>query len=418
MPGRKHSREDGKDRAAEHERLAELARAFRGEFGRAHELMVRAPGRVNLIGEHIDYNGGLVLPIAIDRDVTILASRRSDLLFRLRSRQLDEPYDGPCPSVALERPRWANYIFGVLCELERAGVVSPGFDALVDGALPVASGLSSSAALEVATAWLVQSACGTSLDRMALAQLARRAENSFVGVSCGLMDQAIAALGEAGTALKLDCAVPAGECVPIAFAGRARFLIAHSGVRRGLSASAYNERCRQCADALALINERSAARLPHLCAVAPATLEALTDALPPLLHRRARHVVSEQARVHAAVTAMACSDLATFGALLNGSHVSLAEDYEVSCPELDDLTAFLRAQPGVFGTRLTGAGFGGCTVSLVAEEHADAVLHALVHRFYEARGIEPLAFYSAACAGATTLEHAEDTAEPLRRPSQ
>jgi len=384
--------------------LAELVGAFREAFERSPSFAARAPGRVNLIGEHIDYNGGLVLPIAIERSVTVVAAPRADRLFRLRSLQMEGRYEGPLPEQAIESPRWANYVLGVASELEKEGRDLPGMDALFHGDVPVGSGLSSSAAIEVATGVLLDAICGASHDRLDLAQLCRRAENGFVGVSCGLMDQAIAACGKRDTALRLDCSIPASENIAIAFGGRARFLVAHSGVRRGLSASAYNQRCRECAEALDVIRRESRTDFSNLAEVPPETVAACRSALGTVLAARARHVTTEQARVVQAIEALRDADLPTFGRLLDESHASLARDYEVSCPELDDLTAFLRRRPGVYGSRLTGAGFGGATISLVDADRADDVLVALTGDFYRARGIEPLAFYTTAQDGAQALE--------------
>ena len=383
------------------QRFIELKNHFREAFDEEPSYCVRAPGRVNLIGEHIDYNGGLVLPIAIKCEIRLLARPRRGKQFRLKSLQIEKTYNKTLPKNPLDEPSWVNYVFGVVHEFQNEGLCVPGFDGLYDGDVPVGSGLSSSAAIEVASAWFIHSLLKTNHSRLQIALLSQRAENNFAGVQCGLMDQAISACGKKGSALKLDCAILQMESVPISFSDQTEFLIAHSGVYRGLSVSAYNERRLQCKEALEIICNTSEKNYDNLCSVPMSVLNKVQNNLSDILLRRARHVIREKERVIQAVDALRNGNAKRFGELLNASHESLAQDYEVSCPELDELTSWLRSRPGVLGSRLTGAGFGGCTISLVQKHIAEKILTDLKSEFYASRGIDPPAFFSGAEPGAS-----------------
>lgn len=378
---------------------SELQEQFRGRFQIDAELAVRAPGRVNLIGEHIDYNGGLVLPMAIEREVRVLIARSDEPIFRFVSLQQPQEYCGPLP-VNRAGLSWEAYPVGVLHEFRMRGFAVPGMTALVDGDIPTSSGLSSSAALEVAFAVALNAILSAGLSGMEIALLAQHAENEFVGVRCGLMDQAAVTLSRKGFALQLDCTKKSYAHAPLELS-ETRVLVAHSGLRRGLSHSQYNQRRAECEQALGLISRASGRQFDSLTSV---PLDLVMDAeLPALLMRRARHVVSEQARVEKAVQALASGDVRGLGEILDQSHFSLRDDYEVSCPELDELSAWLREQPGVYGARLTGAGFGGCTVSLVSDAIAPELLARLQRDFYESRNMESLCFYSGAAEGASIV---------------
>jgi galactokinase len=375
---------------------------FREQFGAKPAACARAPGRVNLIGEHIDYNGGHVMPMAINRGIEIAARPRADGRFRLVSSQQRKVYDGALP--AARESAWSDYVFGVVHEFHKLGVEVPGMDVVVDGSIPRGSGLSSSAALEVVAAWVIQALSGSRLSRQEIALLCQRAENQFVGVNCGIMDQTASACARAGHALLLSCDTLASEHIPLESGGRAAILVAHSGVRRGLSASAYNERRTQCEEALRVVREKTGKALPCLCAASLDDLAAASGALAPEIHRRARHAITEEQRVRGAALALRRGDLEEMGRLLDASHESLRDDYEVSCPELDDLVRFIRGCEGTYGSRLTGAGFGGCAVSLVAAESAKKTVEELENRYYRLRNATPIAFVTEACDGAALLD--------------
>ena len=376
---------------------------YQQRFQTKPEFCVRAPGRVNLIGEHIDYNGGHVLPFAIAKGIEIAATPRKDGQFRLYAAQFDEIYEGALPSAKTTDIFWANYVFGVIHEFEKLGHSVPGLDAVIDGDIPLSSGLSSSAALEVGTAWLLQQILGTKLTRMEIALVGQRAENRYVGVNCGIMDQAASALGQAGRALLLDCNSLNFEQPALELKGEAVLVVAHSGIRRGLSHSAYNERRGACDAAIDGIRKETGKNLACLCDATLEDLEASKSILDNERYRRARHAITEEQRVRETVQALAVCDYQRVGELLNASHFSLRDDYDVSCPELDELTARIRQYPGVLGSRLTGAGFGGCTVSLVKTEAAEGLMEDLKKNYYAAHGMEALVFATASEEGVRSL---------------
>ena len=363
---------------------------FAGTFGRPCGLVAAAPGRVNLIGEHTDYNDGYVLPMALDREILAAAAAREDGTLRVHSADFRE--EASFKLGALEPGSvkgWAAYVAAVHWALGREGYPLRGADLFIQGDLPRGAGLSSSAALELAVARAACALGGWTWDAAAMARVCQKAENEFVGVRCGIMDQFAAAVGEAGCALFLDCRSLAHESVPIGWTG-AEFVVIDSGVSRSLHTSAYNERREECVLA---VRELSV-RFPGLSSLRDATPEMLRDPASenePWWHR-ARHVVSENGRVLKAVEALRGGKPAAFGNLMSASHASLRDDYAVSCPELDLLVACALEQPGCFGARLTGAGFGGCTISLVAGEAVPAFAENVTASYQGATGISPQVF--------------------------
>jgi len=331
---------------------ATLLDAFRRAFGRPAQLIAEAPGRVNLIGEHTDYNEGHVLPLAIDRTLSVAAAPREG---EVRAVALD---CGEEDAFALEgfAPApgggWRNYVRGVAWALAGAGHRLRALDLAFTGDVPIGAGLSSSAALEVALAAAFAAAGDFPLAGRELALLAQRAENEFAGVQCGIMDQLAAVFGREGHALLIDCRSLEVEPLPLAL-GDVAIVVVDSAVRRTLGESAYNERRRQCAEAATALG------VTALRDATAETLEARRAGLTETLYRRARHVVTEEARVAAAVGALRRGDLAALGRLLCESHASLRGDFEVSCPETDLLVELAMGTEGVLGARLTGAGFGG-----------------------------------------------------------
>ena len=290
---------------------------------------------------------------------------------------------------------WSNYLRGVAWALQNAGFTLTGFDAVIEGNVPLGSGLSSSAATELATVTAFRALGNLAVDPVQAALLSQTAENDFVGVKCGIMDQYISSLGQAGHALLIDCRSLAYEAVPLPTG--VQFIIVDSGVRRGLVDSAYNERRAQC--------EEGAQRLgvTALRDVDPAQFERLAADLPPLVAQRCRHVVEENARVLHSVAALQRGDVAAFGLDMDKSHVSLRDLYAVSHPALDTLVEIARAAPGCLGSRLTGAGFGGCTVSLALTEHVQAVVDAIRDEYPRRTGLTPQIYLSGAEAGAGVI---------------
>ncbi len=423
-----------------------LARAFETHFGRTPEFGVRAPGRVNLIGEHTDYNAGWVLPCAIDRELRVAGSRRPDPVLRVWSRERGGPVERPLETARAARPEpvgdWTDYLVGVAWALARAGHEIPaGLDLAIESDVPAGAGLSSSAALGVAAAWAFERAFRLGLGSEQLARIAHRGESDYVGVGCGIMDPFASALGRADRALLLDCRDQRVRLLPLP-GDRVRLLVADSGVRRTLAPSGspadasrradptaatdptnptdptdptdpagparsvaseasadaicptgptgsadasgaapgagYERRREECAHALAAVRKAGIApEAETLRDLGEEQLAEVAAKLAPTLARRVRHVVSENARVEAMAAALERGDLEAAGALLRAGQASLRDDFEVSIPELDALCEIGDALPGVFGSRLTGAGFGGCTLHLVASERADEVAERL-----------------------------------------
>jgi galactokinase len=327
-------------------------------------VRARAPGRVNLIGEHTDYNEGLVLPIAIDRSCCVTATRRADRVLCLRSREIDGAVEVSLDGAAPRRD-WSDYPVGVAVALEASGIRLPGADLAIESDVPPGAGLSSSAALEVAVARALLALAGSERDEVAVARLCQHAENEFVGARCGIMDQLVSLSGRAGHALLLDCRTFGVRHVPLP--PGLGIVVIDSGVRHAIAAGEYNRRREECEEAVRII----AARRPEvrtLRDLTPADLGKLGDVLPRLLARRSRHVITENARVTATAAALESGRLDELGELLGDSHASLASDFEVSSPELDLLVRLARGIPGCLGARMTGGGFGGCTVNLVRAE--------------------------------------------------
>ena len=366
--------------------LAELAGEFERRFGRAPEAAARAPGRVNLIGEHTDYTGGLVLPCAIDRATLAVAAPRRDLRVRVWSREAGEETELD-PRAPRRTGGWSDYVAGVVQALRESGREPGGFDLALASDVPLGSGLSSSASLTVAVATVLDALFGWELSAVARARLAHRAESGFVGVACGIMDPFASALCQPGHALRLDCRSEETRAVPFP-EERATLLLAHSGVARELAAAAYGARVAECEQAL-VGAQRHGLAVRSLRDLTPEDLPALERALESIPLRRARHVVQENARVDAMCSALSAGDLPAAGALLSQGMRSLREDFEVSTPELDILCETADALPGVYGSRLTGAGFGGCTLHLVAPDAAARVSRALEDAFDARFGRRP-----------------------------
>lgn len=329
-----------------------------------------APGRVELLGNHTDYNQGVVLAAAIDRGLRITGTARADKRIRLRSEELLREVEVSCDAITPQvEERWANYALGVVDELQKAGHNIHGFDASVSGNLPSGAGLSSSAAFEVATACFLMKLHDLRIPPLELAKLCQRAENHFVGVQSGLLDQVTSVFGRADHVVFLDCRKE--EVQTFAFPPGLSLLIAESGAKHSLVQGEYNARrneCRAAAEALDVSSLRD---------VDEATLLAAQPLLDPLLYRRAAHIVGENARVFRAREALALGNAEEFGKLMNTSHESSRVNFENSAPELDVLVEMARSLPGVLGSRLTGGGFGGATVTLVQKKDAEATADAL-----------------------------------------
>jgi galactokinase len=357
----------------------------------------RAPGRVNLIGEHTDYNDGFVMPAAIPYETRVTGVSWASRSIGIFSESVDAAATFDLDSLAGSAGDWTDYVRGVLIELQRAGVPVPGASLRVASSVPLGAGLSSSASFEVALVLALLELSGTRMERIAIAKVAQRAEAEHTGTRSGIMDQFAVLFGRAGSATFLDTRSLAYEHVPIP--PGVSIVICNTMVKHTLAGGEYNLRRSQCEAALALLKTW----YPDAVAlrdVSLAQLEAHAREIAPLLYHRARHVVTENQRVLDAKAAFERGDVAGFGSLMNASHESLRDDYEVSCPELDAMVSIARRCDGVYGARMTGGGFGGCTVNLVASGRAAAFRSEIVEGYSRAMGMVPDLYDGTPVAGA------------------
>ena len=383
------------------EQTARAVARFEKAYARRPRHAAVAPGRVNLIREHTDYNAGFVLPMAIERQTVIVAAPRDDATIRLRSGSVaGEARFDLAPNLGPGEPAWSNYVRGVVAGYLKLGInPGRGFDAFIDSTVPFGGGLSSSAALEVSTATLYEILAGHSIDGVEKALLCQRCEHEFAGAPTGIMDQFIAIFAQADHALLIDCRSHEHRPVPLDDPG-VTVLVANTNVEHQLADGEYARRRAEC---------ETAAQALGVDALRDATMQQLREAFvdeDQLPYRRARHVISENRRTLEAVEAMTRRDWARLGELMFASHASLRDDYEVSCRELDLLVELARehADAGdVLGARMTGGGFGGCTITLVRTDAADRVAADLHQRYESATGLEPSLFVTRPAAGARAL---------------
>ena len=378
---------------------------FRQQFRQLYSNEPRlfsAPGRVNLIGEHTDYNDGFVLPMAIDRRTVVAMAPRNDGRVRCLSTEFDEPIEFELNADLKPAHDWANHVRGVAACLLRDEYNLRGADLLIASDVPLGAGLSSSAALEIAVGYGLLKLAEHVVDPVRLALAAQKAEHEFAGTQCGVMDQFIACLAREGHALKIDCRTLEYEAVPVDLSD-ARVVVVNSMVKHELASSEYNQRRAECEEAV----RRLAGHLPGIQSLRDVELEEFdqwADALPEPIRRRANHVITENARTLAAVEALRLGQLSHFGKLMKASHESLREDYQVSCRELDLLVEIAGRHSGVYGARMTGGGFGGCTVNLVKTDQVESFMDETAEAYRWVIGIQP-EIYVCQASGAVREEN-------------
>jgi galactokinase len=381
--------------------VEDITAAFNHLYG-TQPRIYRAPGRVNLIGEHTDYNEGFVMPMAINFSTYVAMTRRDDRILRIHSDKFKEDVSMDLAQVrARGSKHWSDYPFGVAIKLQESGRAISGANVLVHGEVPLGSGLSSSAAIEVSTGLGLLDISGEKIDRLQLARACQKAENEFVGVRSGLMDQFIACFGKTGHAVMLDCRSLESQALPLP--DDVTVVVCNTMVKHELASSEYNARREQCEAGVHMLSRY----LPHVNSlrdVTVAEVEKFKPQLGEVVYKRCLHVTTENDRVREAANALQQRDLETFGRLMYESHRSLRDNYEVSCRELDVMVELARAIDGVFGARMTGGGFGGCTINLIAASAVDEFTRAIRTGYAQATGRDPEVFVCTPADGAERVQ--------------
>ena len=376
-----------------------LEAAFKNYFGTTC-IIVRSPGRVNIIGEHTDYNAGFVLPAAIDKAAYVAIGKRSDNKVCLYATAFHQDFEISLDAIKTSPLGWPNYILGVIDQIQKAGVALSGFNLLIDGDIPIGAGLSSSAALECATLFAITELFGLQFTKLQMAYMAQKAEHDFAGVNCGLMDMFASLFGKEGHVIKLDCRSLEYEYVPLDIKGY-KILLLNTNVKHQLSSSEYNTRRIQCEQGIAWIQEQE----PSVQTLRDATIEMLDKYVLPkdaLIYNRCKYVVEENLRLLSACADLQNGNIEALGEKMFATHEGLKSLYEVSCPELDFLVDQVKGNPAVLGARMMGGGFGGCTINIVKEESIEDLLASIIPQ-YEKQMQKELTYYIASIEEGTSV---------------
>lgn len=355
------------------------------ELFQSEPMLVRSPGRINLIGEHTDYNRGYVLPAAIDKATVVAINKREDSQVHIYAADLDQHMNASLDVALVPNQTWSDYVLGIVQQFQRLNVPVSGFNLVFGGNVPFGAGVSSSAALECSVAFALNELFNGGLDTMQMVKLAQKAENEFVGVNCGIMDQFASMFGKHNQVLKLDCNSLEYEYVPLDMSAF-RIVLLDTQVKHSLGSSEYNVRRSQCEEGLAILQQK----IPTLSNLRDVTLAQLDEILLPdypLLYNRCRYIMEENERLLEACALLNKQDLRGFGTKMYGSHQGLSKLYEVSCPELDFLVEQVRSNENVFGARMMGGGFGGCTINLVKTEAVDDLIEQVGNRYLSHTGL-------------------------------
>jgi galactokinase len=376
-----------------------LETAFKNHYGTSC-LIVRSPGRVNIIGEHTDYNAGFVLPAAIDKAAYVAIAKRADNKVGMYATAFHEDFETSLQDIKTTPLGWPNYILGVIDQIQKSGVELSGFNLLVDGDIPIGAGLSSSAALECATLFAITELFGLQFTKIQMAYMAQKAEHDFAGVNCGLMDMFASLFGKEGHVIKLDCRSLEYEYVPLDIKGY-KILLLNTNVKHQLSSSEYNTRRIQCEQGITWIQ----AHEPLVLSLRDATVAMLDEYILPkdvLIYNRCKYVVEENARLLNACNDLKNGNIQALGEKMFETHEGLKSLYEVSCPELDFLVDQVKGNPAVLGARMMGGGFGGCTINIVKEEAIEGLV-ANLQPLYEKHAQKPLSHYIASIEQGTSV---------------
>ncbi|KYP13694.1 MAG: galactokinase [Flavihumibacter sp. CACIAM 22H1] len=382
--------------------LANVVQCFSTRYGSTPELVVSSPGRINLIGEHTDYNLGYVLPAAIDKYIHVAIRKRADQQLTIFAADLNSTYQGAIGNWEKSPLQWPDYLLGVLKELEGETGTIPGLDICFGGDIPAGAGLSSSAAIECGLARAVNDLLGLKLTKIQLVQLAQAAENRFVGVQCGIMDQFASMFGMKDKAILLDCRSLKYEYIPLEL-NQYAILLLDSQVKHQLAGSAYNVRREQCDMGVKALRKV----YPHVNSLRDANRAmieyTLKDRIPDLVYNRCKYVVEENLRLQVGCEALRRNDLVSFGKKMFASHVGLSKLYEVSCPELDYLVDLARLEHAIIGARMMGGGFGGCTINLIRKAFINEVVDRIQESYFQKFGNSPTPIVCQLSNGTTTI---------------
>jgi len=364
---------------------------FVESYGYAPQIVAKSPGRINLIGEHTDYNLGFVLPAAIDKAAYVAIARRDDQLIRLFAKDLGEHYEVDINLFPENLGHWSAYVLGVVDQLKKLGKTMSGFDLVLTCDVPTGAGMSSSAAVECATAFSLNALFDLELERLDLVRLAQKAENEFVGVKCGIMDMFASVMGKDAQVIQLDCRDLSYQYFPLNL-GDYKIVLFDTGVKHSLAGGEYNLRRQQCEQGVAVLKER----FPEVNSLRDATLSMLDEqfrsAISPTVYKRCLYVIEENIRLEAGCTLLLQNDIHGFGKQMHGSHKGLSELYEVSCKELDFLVDLSKEEESIAGARMMGGGFGGCTINLIESSAIDAIYERFSKQYQSIMGRE-LAMY-------------------------
>ena len=369
--------------------LSTLREKFRSLYNQ-EPLVVRSPGRVNIIGEHTDYNEGFVLPAAIDKAIYIAIGKRNDDTIRLYARDYQQSHEVSLSSLAPTDKHWPNYILGVVDQFQKRGYQLGGFDLVIDGDVPLGAGLSSSAAVECATAFALNELFHLGLEKLEMVKAAQLAEQTFAGVMVGIMDQFASMFGKKNHAIKLDCRSLEYEYVPLELKG-VKILLLNTNVKHSLSSSEYNTRRKQCEQGVSWVKEQH----PEIKSLRDVTVPMLQRFVAPkdeVIFRRCKYVVEENTRLLEGCEDLKKGDLEALGKKMFRTHEGLSKEYEVSCKELDFLADYVKTNPSVLGARMMGGGFGGCTINLVKEEAIDDLIKNVSKDYQKAMNLELSAY--------------------------
>ena len=382
--------------------ISKISKIFHDKYS-SLPLIVRSPGRINLIGEHTDYNEGFVLPAAIDKAIYIAASIRDDDEIHLYAADFEEDFSCTLSTVAPVKQNWANYILGIVDQLQKRDFKLKGFNAVVDGDVPIGAGLSSSAAMECATAFALNELFNLQLQKIEMVKMAQKAEHLFAGVNVGIMDMFASMFGKAEHAIKLDCRSLEYEYIPLHL-DKIKIVLFNTNVKHALSSSEYNVRRQQCEQGVAWIKEHHA----DVNSLRDATMQMLDDYVLPkdaLIYTRCKYVVEEIQRLLSACEDLKRNDIASLGQKMFQTHEGLSKEYAVSCKELDFLVNAVKNNDAVLGARMMGGGFGGCTINLVQEDSIDELVEKITELYQHEMNL-PLTTYIAQIENGTQIVHA------------